>query len=93
MASVVKNALKAIKEKGLGTFFRELKEEGYTYVSHSHLNFLLQVFLFINVRRKISRSASCLKLPFCFLIPIKLFICFQIHHFLLCVQDLCLAHL
>ncbi|KAB1205532.1 putative NADH dehydrogenase [ubiquinone] 1 alpha subcomplex subunit 12 [Morella rubra] len=30
MASVVKNALKAIKEKGLGTFFRELKEEGYT---------------------------------------------------------------
>ncbi|KAK4789392.1 hypothetical protein SAY86_020711 [Trapa natans] len=30
MASVVRGALKAIKEKGFGNFLRELKEEGYT---------------------------------------------------------------
>ncbi|KAL9249913.1 putative NADH dehydrogenase [ubiquinone] 1 alpha subcomplex subunit 12 [Drosera capensis] len=29
MASLVRNALKTIREKGLGTFVRELKEEGY----------------------------------------------------------------
>ncbi|XP_022643154.1 probable NADH dehydrogenase [ubiquinone] 1 alpha subcomplex subunit 12 [Vigna radiata var. radiata] len=29
MASVVKNVLKSIREKGFGTFLRELKDEGY----------------------------------------------------------------
>jgi hypothetical protein len=29
-SSVVKNVLKSIREKGIGNFFRELKEEGYT---------------------------------------------------------------
>lgn len=31
MASVVKSAFKAIRERGVGTFLRELKEEGYVY--------------------------------------------------------------
>ncbi|KAG5533982.1 hypothetical protein RHGRI_027988 [Rhododendron griersonianum] len=32
MASVVKNALKAIRERGIGSFVRELRDEGYLYV-------------------------------------------------------------
>ncbi|KAE9451750.1 hypothetical protein C3L33_16293, partial [Rhododendron williamsianum] len=32
MASVVKNALTAIRERGIGSFVRELRDEGYLYV-------------------------------------------------------------
>lgn len=32
----MKSALKAIRERGLGTFFRELKEEGFLFVSLFH---------------------------------------------------------
>lgn len=32
MASVVKNVLKSIRENGIGSFIRELREEGYTLV-------------------------------------------------------------
>lgn len=40
MTSVVRSALKAIKEKGIGNFLRELREEGYTLV------YLLQPLFF-----------------------------------------------
>ena len=32
MASVVKNVLKSVREKGFGAFLRELKDEGYLFV-------------------------------------------------------------
>jgi NADH dehydrogenase (ubiquinone) 1 alpha subcomplex subunit 12 len=39
--TVVKGALKSIREKGFGAFLRELKEEGYLYSP------TLSIYLFI----------------------------------------------
>lgn len=44
-STVVKGALKAIREKGFGTFLRELREEGYTSVSLSS-SLSLSLFFF-----------------------------------------------
>jgi F0F1-type ATP synthase membrane subunit a len=41
MASVVKSIIEGVKEKGLGGFFRHLKNEGYLFVP-----FLFQLILF-----------------------------------------------
>lgn len=32
MASIAKNVLKSVREKGFSAFFRELKDEGYLFV-------------------------------------------------------------
>lgn len=93
-SSVVKNALKAIRERGLGNFFRELKEEGYLYIALTHLHFHLIVFLFLISVTNISSIASCPKiLCFCFSMPTKLLFCLQIYWFHLYVKDLSLGQL
>jgi hypothetical protein len=53
-SSVVKNALKAIRERGLGNFFRELKEEGYLYIpdTSNSLTFPFNCISLSNFRNK-----------------------------------------
>lgn len=61
--SVVKNAMKGIREKGVGNFLRELKEEGYLYVFLSLLfSYCLRIFAFVSVT-KVSSLASLSQNP------------------------------
>ena len=50
MASVVRGIVKSIKDKGIGSFWRELKEEGYLYYFPALFFFLIRGFFFFLIK-------------------------------------------
>lgn len=78
-SSVVKNALKTIREKGLGNFFRELKEEGYTYIRHLFPNLFFSSIC--------ERSQSCSALSFFIYLFILFIFLFGVNDFCFCFRN------
>lgn len=56
MASVVRGVLKAIKEKGVGGFFRGVRDEGYLYVEFSLLIYPSFFFQFLGYFFQIAKD-------------------------------------